>query len=500
MAQTNAAIPSIRYEGKDWSGLTSANNLAAMFGEKPIMVSNMLDTIYKVNLQDDLISKINSYPILYLPDDREYQWMLMGADSKNIQLEKATDLAGNSFTSASRPGQYGNRWYMYFPEQLFFQTHVIVGEKPDLYHVLVKDDGVQVGSSWRYEVELLTGNRELYVPYTELAAGTRWSVDYSVQGQFMEKKGSQFSFTSPFLMGNRISHIRKEYTVPGEMILKGQNEPVQFDWQYTADGGQSKTFKTWINRIDFEFDKAFRREKAKLLFFGKSNRTDDGKYLNIGDAGGEIKTGMGLREQISPANIFNYTSFNIETLVDFALSLSVGKLPEDSRHFVIGTGEHGLKMISRAIEAYAGANALDYNRIPGITAGKKGQFDRPQFVKYADINGISFEFVHIPWYDDYVRNKVYHPDGGLVESYRLTIMDFGTSQGNPNIQQVRIKGQEEVFGYTPGLRDPYQPGGARTNPKLMASKVDGYEITRADWCGIKVHNPLRMGEWIPAIY
>lgn len=500
MAQTNALFPTIRYESKDWSGLTSANNLAAMFGEKPIMVSSMLDTIYKVNLQDDLISKINSYPVLYLPDDREYQWMLMGADSKNIQLEKATDLAGNAFTAASKVGQYGNRWYMYFPEQLFFQTHVIVGEKPDLYHVLVRNDGEQVGSSWRYEVELLTGNRELYIPYTELAAGTRWSIDYSVSEQFMSKKGSQMSFTSPFLMANRISMLRKEYTVPGEMILKGQNEPVQFNWQYTADGGQTKSFKTWINRLDFEFDKAFRREKAKLLFFGKSNRTDDGKYLNIGDAGGEIKTGMGLREQISPANIFNYTSFNIETLVDFALSLSVGKMPEDSRAFVIGTGEHGLKMISRAIEQYAGAQALDYNRIEGITGGKKGSFQRPQFVKYADINGISFEFIHIPWYDDYVRNKVYHPDGGLVESYRLTIMDFGTSMGQPNIQQVRIKGQDEVFGVVPGLRDPYSPGGTARAPKVMVSKVDGYEVTRADWCGIKVHNPLRMGEWIPAIY
>lgn len=500
MAQTNAAFPTIKYEGKSWSGLTSANNLAALFGERPIMISNMIDTIYKVNLQDDLISKINSYPTLYLDDDREYQWMLMGADSKNIPLAKATDLAGNSFASTAKPGQYQTRFYMYFDERLFFQTHVIVGNKPDLYHLLVRNDGDQVGGKWRYEVELLTGNRDLYIPVTEIAAGTRWSADYSLSEQFMGKKGSDISFNSPFLMANRISMIRKEHTVPGEMINKGQNEPVSFNWQYGADGGKVKTFKTWLNRIDFEFDKRFRQEKARLLFFGKSNRDSQGNYLNLGDSGGEIKAGMGLREQISPANIFNYTTFNIETLVDFALSLSVGKLPEDSRHFVIGTGEHGLKMISRAIEAYAGANALEYVRIPGITGGKEGQFARPQFVKYADINGISFEFIHIPWYDDFVRNKVYHPDQGLVESYRLTIMDFGTSQGNPNVQLVRVKGNDEIFAYTPGLRDPYQPGGGRTSPKLMVSKVDGYEITRADWCGIKVHNPLRMGEWIPNIY
>ena len=160
-------------------------------------------------------------------------------------------------------------------------------------------------------------------------------------------------------------------------------------------------------------------------------------------------------------------------------------------------------MVSRAIEQYAGANALSYgtenNRMSTISgggAGNKWSYQRPQFVKFADINGIRFEFIHIPWYDDQVRFKQYHPDGGLVESYRLTIMDFGTSGGNPNIQLVRVKGQDEVFGYIPGLRDPYTPG---NKVKQMASPVDGYTIHRADWCGVKIHNPMRLGEWIPNI-
>lgn len=508
MAFNNVSFPTMRYEGKDWSGLTSRNNLAALFGEKPQVVSEIIDTIYKVNLQDDLISKLNEYPVLMLDDDTEYQWMLMGADSKNIALEKATDLSGSSFSAGSKAGQYGDRFYMYFPERLFFQTHVIVGEKPDLYHLLVRNDGDQDGLLWRYEVELVTSDPELYVPYTELAAGTRWSADYSLAEQFMSKKGSDISFNSPFRMANRISALRKEHTVPGEMIMAGKNTPVVFDWQYTNKDGKAVRMNAWLNRIDWEFDKFFRREKSKLLWFGKSNQRADGTFGNLGDAGGEIKTGIGLRDQISPANIHYYTDFDIETLVDFALGLSVGKLPEDQRRFVIGTGEYGLKMVSRAVEKYAGsfaikssgtATGLENNRLNTIGSGKSAMYQRPQYNKVIDINGITFEFMHIPWYDDPVRNKVYHPEGGLVESYRLTIMDFGTSQGNPNIQLVRVKGLEEVFGVLPGLRDPYSPNGSSRSPKIMASKVDGYEITRMDWCGIKVHNPLRMGEWIPNI-
>lgn len=501
MSLTSASFPTIKYEGKDWSGMTSANNLVNLFGDTPIKLGGFIDTIYKVNLQDDIISKINEYPILEIPDDREYQWMLMGADSKNIPLQSASDLAGNAFSAASTPGKYGERFLLVFGERMFFQTHVIVGEKPDLYHLLVRNDGDQVGTNWQYEVELITSDPELYIPYAEITAGTRWSIDYSISEQFMSKKGSDINFTSPFLMSNRISMIRKEHTVPGEMIRKGENEPVSFNWQYANSDGQVVQKKTWLNRLDWEFDRQFRKEKAKLLFFGKGNQRSDGTFGNMGDAGGEIRAGMGLREQISASNINYYTTFNIETLVDFALNLSVGRLPEDQRNFVIGTGEHGLKMVSRAIEAYAGANALSYgtenNRMETIKgAGNKWSYTRPQFVKFADINGIRFEFIHIPWYDDPVRNKQMHPNGGTVESYRLTIMDFGTSSGKPNIQVVRVKGQDEVFGYIPGLRDPYTPGNKQ---KVMASGVDGYTIHRADWCGLKVHNPMRLGEWIPNI-
>ncbi len=176
--------------------------------------------------------------------------------------------------------------------------------------------------------------------------------------------------------------------------------------------------------------------------------------------------------------------------------MSVGRLPEDQRNFVIGTGEYGLQMVSKAIEAYAGAQALEYNRMETLNkdGGNKWAYNKPQFVKMAFIQGIKIEFIHIPWYDDPVRNKLMHPEGGTVESRRLTIMDFGTSSGQPNIQLVRIKGQDEVFGYIAGLRDPYTPG---NKVKNMNSGVDGYEIHRADWFGLKIHNPLRLGEFIP---
>lgn len=494
MATSSTSFPTLRVEGKDWSGLTTSNHIGSIFGDRPEVLNDFVARLQYMDLGEDLLSFVEKFPVKYLQDDKEYEWLLQGAEDKNIPLTKATDLDGNTFSGTDQPGKGGARFLLFFPEKYFFKQHVIVGNKPDYYHVLLRTEGEQHGTEFKYEAELVTDDNDTFIPLEELYAGTRWSVDYSLSEQVLSKDGSDISFTSPFRMANRMSMIRKKHLIPGEMINKKENDPVVFG----LHGKDDKTFNTWLNKLDWQFLRSFRREKAKLLMYGKSNRRADGTYGNIGDSGYEIKAGMGLRDQISPSNSYYYNTFDIETLVDYALSLSIGKLPEDSRRFVIATGEHGLKVISRAIEAYAGANALQYNRIPGITQGAKASFQRNQFVKLADINGLRFEFIHMPSYDDEVRNKLYHPDGGLAESHRMTIMDFGSAKGQPNIQLVRANGYEEVFKYLPGLRDPYSPGGKGT-PGMMATPVDGYEIHKADWCGIMVRNPMRMGEWIPNI-
>lgn len=494
MSAPNASFPTLRVESKDWAGLTTENHLAALFGEQPEKISKLISRLEYLDLGEDLISYMEQFPTYYLEDDREYEWMLQGADDKNIPLVKATDLSGTEVTATDEFGKGISRFLMWFQEKMFFQSHVIGGPNPDIYKLLVRTEAEQRGSYFVYEVELVTGDSNLYVPYDELIAGTRWHVEYSLSEQTLSKNGSDISFTSPFKMANRLSMIRKKHLVPGNMISKKLNDPAIF----SIPGKDGKVYTTWLNKLDWEFNRQFRREKAKLLMFGNTNRMADGSYGNIGDSGYEIKAGMGLREQISPSNIMYYNKFDIETFVDYCLSLSVGKLPQDARRFVIGTGEHGLKMASRAIERYATASAIEHVRVPGLTGGSNASYTKPQFTKVADINGIRLEFMHIPQYDDAVRNSIKHPDGGLAESHRMTIMDFGTSDGAPNIQLVRCKANPEQYGYINGLRDPFTPGG-NGKPKQMSTPVDGYEIHKADWCGVLLRNPMKCAEWIPNV-
>lgn len=389
-------FPNQVYEPKDFSGLVTENNLGMLFQEKPIQISQYIDRLYEVNLADDMLTLLNKYPTFEIEDDREFEWMLQGSDEKNIPLTaaytKSAAPALQAVAATDQVGKQGGVFYLLFPEKLFFVTNIIVGNKPDLYKVRIRKEAEPYGTGHLYECELFTGNPDAYIPYDELLAGTLWSVEYSISEQTLSKDASDISFTSPFKMSNRLSMLRKKHLVPGNMILKGANNPLAFTF-VDQDGVQHTS---WLNKLDWEFMKAFRREKARLLFYGTSNKTAEGNYNQFGSSGFEIKAGLGLREQIAPANTFYYNTFNIQNLVKYALGLSVGKLPEDRRKFVIGSGEYGLSMVSAAIEAYAGAAAITYNRVDALTGGPKARYTKPQYISMADINGVEFDLVHIP--------------------------------------------------------------------------------------------------------
>lgn len=488
--------PLQKFEPKDWQGLTTENHLGSLYALEPLVIDKLIEHIYKVNLGDDILSYLNKFPTVEIDDDRPYHWFLQGADEKNVPLVRAEDSAGNLAGSAAflEPGLGNTRFFMVFPEKYFVETDVIVGEKPDLYKLRVVDV-VMDGTDFKYEVELVTGDSALFVQPADLAAQTRWSVEYSLVEQTLSKRGGTVRHTSPFRMENVMSMIRKEYTVPGNMIRKGTNSPNAFAWK--DQNGNVQT--TWLGKLDWDFMTQFRREQAKLCLFGNSNRATDGTYGNMGDSGYEIRAGAGLREQIAPSNIFFYNNFVVDWLTEVALGLTVGKVPEDSREFVLGTGEYGMFQFHKAVEEKGSAFTPNFtqDRIQVDKASGKMRY-QGQFLEYRAVNGIMFKLMHIPQYDDPIRNKLLHPDGGLAESRRYTIMDFGTASGEYNIQKVALKGESEAYRYIPGLRDPYTPGGKGT-PQMAASSVDGYEVHRAFIGGVRVKNPMRMAEYIPNI-
>ncbi len=201
---------------------------------------------------------------------------------------------------------------------------------------------------------------------------------------------------------------------------------------------------------------------------------------------------------MAPSNLFYYNTFDLDWLTEIAIGLSVGKLPEDSRRFVLSTGEYGMFQFHKAVESKATQWSPNFSQDRISISGNKMSY-KGQFLEYRTVNGISFELMHDPMKDSPIRNKIYHPEGGLASSREYDLLDFGTANGKPNIQRVALKGDEDIYKYIPGMRDPFSPYNKQTSPGQTASSVDGYEVHRMFIGGIKITNPMRTARILPSI-
>ena len=162
--------------------------------------------------------------------------------------------------------------------------------------------------------------------------------------------------------------------------------------------------------------------------------------MNFGKSGNVIKTGAGLFEQMEVANTMYYNTFSLKLLEDALYELSASKLDFGDRYFLIKTWTQFV---------------LDNNSIGVIqkTQSKLHQNSLSagfQFVEYKAPNGVRVKIDVDPFYDDPVRNKILHPNGGVAFSYRYDIMYIGTMD-QPNIFKCKIKGDNEYRGYQWGL-------------------------------------------------
>ena len=196
---------------------------------------------------------------------------------------------------------------------------------------------------------------------------------------------------------------------------------------------------------------------------------------------------------------------DLELIENLVLELSSNKLEFADREFLIRTGERGMMQASKAIAntvsgwtmfALNGDNLGVVQKVstPISQNGLKAGY---QFVEYLAPNNCRIRFEVDPMYDDEVRNKIKHPDGGVAMSYRYDIFYTGRNvNGEPNIQKCAINGEPDLRGYEWGLRNPYT--GQRNNGN-MSHDEDSATIHRMSTLGVLVADPTQVISLIPAI-
>lgn len=493
------------FNAKSWSGLTTKNHLKAIYGYEPQKASNIVTKLLAENYAPTLDSLLSKFPVKYFDEDDEFTWDLVGALERNYPLVEAR-FAGSVVTSSDTGVGAGGAYFeLVFAEKAFHDVNVIVGEKNEAYPIRVVGEPTPEGGYWVYNVELMGAIID-GMPGSELVNGKRFSKEYSPVEATMSTKGGNINFASNIALRNEFSRIRMEHTAPGNMKnIRPMMIPINFT---NPETDKVETSYSWMDHVEWRFEYDFAMEKSRLLMFAKTNRDANGDYHNIGLSGHVLSMGAGIREQMEVSNTLYYNTFTIALLENMLMELSEGKLGFDERHFILRTGERGAAQFNKAAKTeangwtalgFANNDATGFQKVSSplhSNAYKAGY----QIVEWLAPNNIRVTLEVDKFYDDPVRNKVQHPDGGVAESYRYDILDIGTVEGEPNIQKAMVRGEEDIRGIEIGLRNPFPSSVTKdAGTHQMSHAVDGSTYHRMATLGAFVRDPSRTASLIPSI-
>ncbi len=112
------------------------------------------------------------------------------------------------------------------------------------------------------------------------------------------------------------------------------------------------------------------------------------------------------------------------------------------------------------------------------------------------LNGIELTLKHFSMYDNTVYNRKLHPVSGKpLESYRMTFIDYGMRDGEPNLVKVVRKDREMVMWYVGGSVAPGS-GHAKSITTLRSNAKDGYSVNFLTEQGLMLRFPNSSGELI----
>ena len=336
------------------------------------------------------------------------------------------------------------------------------------------------------------------MPGSRLQLGERFSYSHAVVSRGLSRKVGGVRHVAPTSMRNEWTTIRLGHEVSGDLLDKKLAFGVPAVKEVNGKTVRS-TETVWMHYVDYEFQKTWSEYKNNAMLYGTSNRNANGEYLNFDASGEVLRMGSGLYELMERGNIIPYNKFSLAFLEEILTGFSASKLEFSDRKFLITTGEFGALQFNRAAKsAMSGWTEFDYNGESLGVVSKNGEgytLKNIQFTKYIAPNGIEVTVKVVPAYDDPVRNKITHPNGGVAQSYVYDIFDLGTSE-QPNIVKCGLKGKPEYYGFMSGMRNPYN--GSYNNP-YMSYEDDKASMHRMATLGVCIFDPTRTMRLMPSM-
>ncbi len=418
-------------------------------------------------------------------DKSEYRWEIMADETRTVNVtEVSPDMS-------STTGIGLQTFRIFVDEKIFETNNQILSDSRD-YMLIVRSDGYRSGTSWVYEVQLMTGDNTKFIPSQYISPGARFSKQWTAVEEFSDRGGT-FGFSTGITLENVLTTIRTEYTVTGSAASDYAVMDI-FD-----PANPEKKTRFWTVATEWRANATHQKQIDNLLMYANANKLSDNSYEMAGENGRVIKQGAGLREQIAPANIryYSYLSYDIITEFLFDLSQNVNPSGGDVK-FVGLTGRQGMAEVDKAIRREMKGLGLVVQTGQGQFITGKGQelcFEG-QFTHIKFLNGIELTVMPFAPYDNTTDNRELHPISKKpVESYRITILNIGkTKDGTANITKIAKKGRELEMWYEGGSVLPPSAQGSKSS--VRSNGKDGFTGHLLSEVGLMLTDPLSCGELI----
>ena len=461
------------------SGMTESDHLSAAYLTEPEKMDAVL--AYAFGTQNETVLSMLTGGIgnTRFVSNREYTWELHG------QTERAIVVSGPISTGASiGKGSQPFSWKM---EEGIFQ----------ISDNLVSDDGTMCrvsnvvfnGIEYIYTAVLTDPDPKKFINATQLETGARFSKDFSTVEEFSDKGGGT-DFVAPMTLKNQLTTLRKHYAVS-----RSAATDVMVIELFSEDG---KSTKLWTKLAEWTALAQWYKEIDRSFIYTVYNKDPQGYVRLKGKNQRPVYHGAGVRQQISPANKYYYAKLTYDAMDEFLLDLSYNANRWGGDYnFVALTGKMGIREFNRAV--------LERQKELGITITNSGTFITGtgsdltltgHFKSVEFLNGVSLTVKEFSPYDDKVRNRTLHPTTKKpIESYRFTILNFGTVKGKANIRKVAKQNSENAMWYVAGSTTPFGDV-AKSTSVMRSNGLDGYEVHMLAEVGIQLQDPTSCGEMI----
>lgn len=493
-------------------GMVTDNHLGMLFQIDRQRAADTITTLQaSITGNNTLENFLNKFPTREFETDDEFYWDVLLNSARNYPLVQCRDENGQVVESENGDpvGAGTSRFVLVFAEPAFRDGEVIVGNLNEKYLFRCLEEPQIEGSNYAYMVELMGGNTT-GVPRERLLPGEKFSKEYAPVERELSRKVGGVSYNTPVSMRGEFSTIRIQDKVPGFKANRKLAFGIPMVKEDPKTGRQVKSVSAmWMDYEDWALTLEWANYKNRLLAFGRSNRNANNEYMNFGKSGMDIRMGSGIFEQAEAGMVRYYsdTSTVMDYILEALYDLSAGKIAFGERKFIIKTGEHGALLFNRAAQQMGSGwlpLGLQYSEgnPPAITKTSAGfapntavRMTTHQITEWQAPNGVFVKLDVDTFYDDQVRNKVMHPEGGVAFSYRYDIWYIGNEE-TPNIQKAAVKGQPEFWGYEWGFRNSFT--GATFNPS-MSHDEDSATVHRFTQLAAIVYDPTRCYSIIPSI-